>query len=398
MIELIITLIIILISIIAYLRGSSYSGGAEDEYSTLKKEIESQRNLLPVITLDDIKHSLSYQPGFKIDRIPLHHGQRKLFLGELKFIVEHVPLKEQSSSGKDTLSEKQFIVYAGAAPGVPTGFLADLVGDNIVFLLVDPTPFEIADKKPIYLKGSPEEMIRQVKEGRGIYIINDLFTIPLAEEIGRTLPEAFFISDIRTNVYEGKDFPDSLDILWNLAQQYNWIKAMGSPGRFRPDMLKFRHPFYEEDPKIFQEKCRESPYKEDFARAKENGIDFIKNFQSRKLVYLDGVVDLQAFAGPTSTETRLITTGGIKNWGTPATYEDHFFYHNKIARPYGHYFNDNASPELGFDHCADCALENYIWKAYIKKYSRSESVPELVARLSQITGHSLIRGYHPFQP
>ncbi len=386
--------------------------------------------LPPVVTIDDIKESIVYTDLRKAPTSATHIGQRKLFLTELQFLTDIMMLNVMDDTKKMT------VVYAGAAPSNHTGYLSDLF-PHIKFVLIDPNPFKVHEATPRVLleKGKSgvatdhssqstgvfnqeicqkmlEEVVRDDKNR--IFIINDLMTMELAHATRQVIPEHYFISDIRTNSTSGteRDIPDALDILWNCAQQLNWMTVM----KPRLSMLKFRHPFYNENPEVFKRKSRESPYMEDFAEAKKNGIDFVANFESKKLVYWDGTVNLQAWPGSHSTETRLITEAkSFKDWGTPVAFENKLFYYNYIERWVGLHKNDNADGPLGFDHCNDCALENHLWVRYLhmlyrgkwdgqsgdkrdtdKKDAKKEKsqVLALVAKLSKITYRPLRREHH----
>lgn len=65
-------------------------------------------------------------------------------------------------------------------------------------------------------------------------------------------------------------------------------------------------------------------------------------------------------------------------------YEDTFFYYNKRMRASKWFVNDRANKDYGFDHCADCALENKIIKDYELKYSRP--MINYLARVRMATG------------
>lgn len=349
----------------------------------------------PIRIFEDIPHQLPYETNTKIYKPSVHIGQRKLHNTEVSFLTTNVDPNNEV-----------IVVYAGAAPSNHTGFLAQLF-PNIKFILVDPNPFDIFEANPVILRhvDGPnidlklaKKLIKKAIEGSDqIYIINDMFTMHLAKAISELISKnkLFFISDIRTNVSSGEQNPDALDILWNLSQQYNWMSVM----KPNMSMLKFRHPFYEEDPEIFEKHCIRSPYKEDFEMSKQLGIDFIGNKRKNKLIYWDGEIHLQSFPGVTSTETRLITSAkALKDFGSHHEYENKMFYYNSIERCYTLHNNDNADFKLGFDHCNDCALENLYWTEYLKKYAKfvrpGTTVKSLVKKLSDITNRPLIRDDH----
>lgn len=320
----------------------------------------------PVVTLDDIPHTLPYINSTKILKPTIHNGQRKLFNTELQFFTEYIHEHQNV-----------YCIYAGAAPSNHTGFLSKLF-PNITLILVDPNPFDIHGADPITLHtGKSGDMsvdycrglIRSCMAGgdNRIYIINDLFTENMATAIKELIPREamYFVSDIRTNVSDGATEPDATDILWNLSQQFNWMSIM-MPAQ---SMLKFRHPFYSENPAIFESKREVEPYKSDFDKALANGIDFAEIRRTHRLRYPAGTVYLQTYPGQSSTETRLVTDmAKVVDWGSPDDYENKLFYYNSIERGYGHHANANASDEQGFDHCNDCAVENLLWTNYISRY------------------------------
>jgi hypothetical protein len=47
-------------------------------------------------------------------------------------------------------TKKTIVVYAGAAPSNKLGFLSDLC-PNVIFILIDPNPFKIFGRHPIYI-------------------------------------------------------------------------------------------------------------------------------------------------------------------------------------------------------------------------------------------------------
>lgn len=351
-------------------------GFRSDRYKELFLENYSKKDYaFPLMNFADINEELTYQENAKLFRTSLHIGQRKLFLTELRFLAENVPKDEET-----------IVVYAGAAPSNHTGLLSALF-PNIIFILVDPSPFFVKDAKPYMLhKDIPldyehaVEVLKKVSEiNNRIFAINDYFTVPLAQAVKDVFGSVYFISDIRT-ANEG-EYPTTLDIFWNLALQYNWIIAMQP----KLSMLKFRHPFYQGNKDLFYTMAKKAPYKEAFELAKENGIDFIASYSEETLTYFDGVIHLQPWAPVVSTETRLITTGAdIRNWDHVSHYKNKMFYYNNIARCFRLRENSNADRKLGFDHCNDCAMENEIWLLYSEKY-RKIDVKKYVQKLSAVS-------------
>ena len=329
------------------------------QYEKYVNEIIAEKEL-PIFTkFNEISHSLKYYKPIKAYHT-YHNGQRKLFLSELEFI---------------SLYHKKcnYIVYAGAAPSWKMYYLSSLFPTK-KFILVDPNPFEILfykdkshkdfvdSKEVIYLDLSkPNTWIETITkpEKTRIFLINDYYTNAISEVL-KVLKDILFISDIRTS--DNDEAPSDLDVLWNSAQQMNWIYII-QPNYF---MLKFRTPY------LSQGKTVMLPYqKTDFDFSKQLGFDFIKEYNEGKgqFTYLDGEIYLQAWAGYKSTETRLIGSLPKNNQLTKKTYgiieyEERLFYFNTICRMYGYYFNNYASKTIGYDHCYDCARENEIWLKY----------------------------------
>ena len=341
--------------------------------------------LKPTVQFEDIAYRLTYCPSNDIKKTSLHIGQRKLFMNELQFLTQYT-----------NPAEKVLCVYAGAAPSNKTGLLSDLF-PNVTFLLVDPNPFVIVGKKPIYLSKKnlfdyTEATQVLAKIGTApIYIINGLFTNVLATAVSKITSPVVFISDIRT-VQDSTGIAKSFDVIWNQSMQYNWV-VMIKP---RASMLKFRHPFYEDLTPDFRKLCETAPYAADFKLSKKYGIDFVTNAENRHLVYLAGTIYIQPWAGISSTESRLVVDNilEIQDLVNFSEYEDKFYYYNNIERFCVNHYNDNADKSLGFDHCNDCALENYIWKKYLLKHPSTYNVKTLVTKLSAITSRGLLRDTH----
>ena len=129
------------------------------------------------------------------------------------------------------------------------------------------------------------------------------------------------------------------------------------------------------------------------------GIDFLSNYEKKKFEYLDGKIYLQAWAGPHSTETRLI--GRLDNEGKiikktydTLEYEQKLYYFNTISRSFGYFANSYGDKRLGFDHCQDCALENKIWE-YYNTFVTQTNIKTGIKTLNEVTRRSLfIPGKH----
>jgi len=113
--------------------------------------------------------------------------------------------------------------------------------------------------------------------------------------------KTFYWSDIRTDSGgERDDYPDDLDILWNTAMMYNWVKIA------EPDyaMLKFRTPYLNGEPINFDR------HRADFDLCAKLGNDLEKIIKTTKnFSFFKGEIYHQAWHGRISTETRLWIEG-----------------------------------------------------------------------------------------
>ena len=362
------------------------------------------------ITLDNISNEMQYQRHMPI-RPTLHIGQRKLFLTEVQFLSNYL----------DSYDDPGYVVYAGAAPSSHTGFLSELF-PNIKFILVDPNEFYIylpdrfnhnyiKENNIIYLKSGNDIERYKIKEkekkvnyfnGRkvdfidvkdakelnenylefivkskySIFIIQDLFTNQLAEELSQL--ECYFWSDIRTE--GGDEAPGDFDLLWNLSMQYNWMKIINPIS----SMLKFRTPFFNEVEKTLK-LIKEG--NEDFKLSKKYGLDIINSYKKKNLRYPRGKIYIQAWPGETSSETRLIIDNSdILIDYDYHEYEDKLFWYNNVERPYCYHINKFIVESEGFDNCGDCALEGKIYEDYEKIYGKKIDINYMLQRAKYLSG------------
>ena len=318
---------------------SKYYGSYSIVTPYTKSEVAVIRNIVEYYS--EIPGSLPYTNSVPDN---VHHGQRKLLLGEISFLLQ--------------AKESDWVVYAGAAPSNKAAFLAALF-PNKKFILVDPNNFNITPFGGMKIKVmSSKDILPKFfeKNPANIYVIQEYMTIELAQACKYLRPS--FISDIRTSgivVTTEDKSPTDADIVYNNAQQYGWVKTM------KPtlSMLKFRHPFRNKIDDFSSELTKEIQYLGSIGTVNgQGGIDFIKDYKNGKLIYMDGQIMLQAWAPPTSTETRLITRGTVHaDFGSHKAYEEKMFYYNVSMRPH-HYKMINAQ---GFDDCGDCNLEYGIW-------------------------------------
>lgn len=359
----------------------------------------SKSNQEPIIDFENIGDKVEYSDKNKLNKVlpyTIHNGQRKLFLNKLQFITDHL----------DKHDSKVLIVYAGAAPSNPGRHFIELF-PNARWLLVDPNPFHVFDYEPTILLGkngipakckdTTEAVLYYAKTKDSICIINDIFTNDLAKKLSGLVLDGhdlLFISDIRTRVNPRATSPEDLDIIWNGAQQYNWVR-LGNP---RASMLKWRHAFRSSHDHSM-ENIKPGPWMEDLEVAKGLGLDLLAEYRVARTVYLDGEVKIQPWAPVTSTETRLVVhrDAKLRDWGKINGYEQPLFYYNTVQRLFGHFKNENANEKLGFDHCADCALENQIWMKYNSKFSQTIPIKSWILKLCRTLRRSLVKNLHGYR-
>lgn len=216
-----------------------------------------------------------------------------------------------------------------------------------------------------------------------IYLLEEFFTSQLATKFANGLNNAnmpiYFWTDIRSNT-SSEEFPSDLDIIWNNAMTYSWLRIMKDI--LTSTMLKFRVPFFTGEPIEYD------IYDAFFNEAKELGCDFIEGTKDLvSMPYLRGLSYLQAWGSKTTTEQRLIIdseailANDIVIWNAK-TFENKCFYYNCIDR-YLFHENSNANKELGFDHCNDCSIENETWCKYSNKFCAGNY--DIIAGIKKVT-------------
>jgi Poly A polymerase regulatory subunit len=359
----------------------------------------------PDIILDQLDSSLPYNTQ-QLYTSAYHIGQRKLILNEIQF------LSKATNNG--------IVIYAGSAPSNKGAFLAHLF-PRLRFIFIDPNKFDIVPYGEIEITHtaatndtSPadlaDEMLGAIVHSH-ICTANVYMTGGIAAEFGQRFAKGmfeelnipgfaspinlYFISDIRTNIDDS--FPTTFDLMWNSAQHINWVTKLSPTA----SMLKFRTPYFNEtDEQLleFEAKSQEEPFKGDFDAAAPYAN--LRTFTSRTFNYFDGEIFIQPWAPISSTESRLVFEGiPLARTYDPSDYENKFFYYNKILRAYQYYNNPNADKNLGFDHCADCALENQIWTEYclslgVIPTDIRKDVHFYVKTLSQLTFRPLLHDDH----
>jgi hypothetical protein len=253
----------------------------------------------------------AYQKGG--NKTTFHWGQRKLHLSEVDFLSQAIR-KMNNKLPKGTQFPQVVVVYAGAAPARHTNLLSDMF-PWILFILVDPARFAIGPTR------NPQ--------GGGIEIINDFFT----DDLARDLRERYrgwtrlFICDIRGRVSDRPEAEVEAEVAENMAMQMRWHRIL-EPSL---SMLKFRPPYIAEREEINQSRAT--------------------------IRYLGGVIRYQIWAGPSSSETRLIVSQESEDRDYDSrVYEDEMYYFNTRVRP-STYSHSAAFEIPGFDQCYDCTAE-----------------------------------------
>ena len=385
--------------------------------------------LPPLITTDDLPSKIPYEYRTNIITPNLHIGQRKLYLTELEFLNLYYAKRGGKSQSKvksssASVNNTPIIVYAGAAPSNHTFFLHELFPD-IKWVLVDPAPFELyldtyrtshrtvkhdeiihlktgtksysGNRVNIDLKSTnKKEVCKFIQETPyKFYIIEDFMTIDLAKTFEPL--NCLFISDIRTNSNDTKGtsgvananidlFPLDLDVIWNNAQQYNWIRTI-KPQMF---MVKFRTYYYDNNP---EEKMDNHPIIDDLKYAKDKyKIDFMADYRKHQVKFLVGKLYLQCYAPFKSTETRIIGSTYEKNMTIDnSDYESQMFYFNVVQRSFIQHVNPMEDPSKGCDRCNDCAKQTFLLNQYAKLFPNNRiNMNKVMFQLNFVSNKTLL--------
>jgi len=158
------------------------------------------------------------------------------------------------------------------------------------------------------------------------YIRHFFFDDKMVEELRKRKEKILFISDIRTadwKIMNEEEVEDSVEN--DQKMQANWHINLNP----KCSMLKFRLPWGKGTSK-----------------------------------YLNGDIYLPVWGPQTTTETRLVTTSGFKEYDH-TKYEEQLFYFNTKTRV--SYYEHNVEFQNGYDHCYDCASEIRIVTDFLKK-------------------------------
>jgi hypothetical protein len=398
-------------------------------YAPMKQLIQTAKTCVEYKDIEErVPYGTSSIPALKVMRRAVHNGQFKLLITEIQFLTQLLNYK----------NDKAYVVYAGSAPSHKLGILQSMF-PNVIFILVDPREhyikyvscehiietqyspnnidrhlyFKIAAGNEFNLSNrrinvyNPEKPNQENIVSRdasyktaplddnlasiiisrsdiSVFIIEDFLTEELCKSLSKLGDNSplYFISDIRTSD-DTAEAPSNIDIIWNSAQQINWIREL-KPKFY---MLKF-HPPYPSSSKEIKQGLLELEQKPMAIRDIQKCIDlvdFMSDYENGQFNYLaHDHLYIQAFAPLNSTEVRLIGHSLEITSYDLTEFEEKMRYYNVFHRPFGnhsvnHYYEDR---EVGIDRCGDCAITCKIINDYVFKYFRLSS-PDSVLNLIQ---------------
>lgn len=216
-------------------------------------------------------------------------------------------------------------------------------------------------------------------------IVEDYMSDNVANMLREFSP--LFICDIRTNMSDADSglfnstAPSDLDVTWNNAMVLGWVRIM----KPHASMLKMRHPYFAKKEKsLFKSKSRQSQYATTFDKIKDV-VDFEDDYEHGKISYIDGEEYLQAYAGPTSGETRIVFEGEPKLVNIDyIARENKLFYYNLIRRQFG-CSNTHINEDIGLDMCGDCAIFYNTIAEYCAVTDQGDRIDELIKHILRVT-------------
>lgn len=226
------------------------------------------------------------------------------------------------------------VVYAGAAPGIHTNYLANLF-PSIDFVLIDPAHFEAKEVVATSTMATVQQPASKtaalpVPERKRVTIRRELLTERHCHEFkamaSREGRDILLLSDIRNNHVTDETIAE------DQRQQMQWHDLIGA----RVSLLKFRLPW-------------------------DDGFT----------PYVDGTLYFPIWGRETTTECRLVVHGNRDRQGTRLRLyshrqlEEQMSHFNRVTRVeyYQHDFDCDAIP--GLDHCYDCAAELKVLSDYV---------------------------------
>ena len=296
---------------------------AYNKYADLVTAKEFHRTV-PINTKKRDKERLEYFRHPYEDLHHIHHGQRKLLMSEIEFLVDEY----DSYKNFDDI----IVVYVGAAPGIHINVLANLF-PMFTFHLYDKTKYD-----------------SRLKNIKNIRLFSEYFTDSHAHSYSHM--NIIFISDIRNldvsdkinrklaDTQQGKDGGEDQDVVQeDMEKQKNWFKIINP----LCGLLKFRLPW-------------------------KKGVT----------KYLDGKLYYQVWGGKHTSESRLSPKKPYKmrNYDH-REYEEKMHFFNRISRRQI-YKNDVEC----YGNCYDCFAEIYILSRFLDTFilpnePNKKDIPEI---------------------
>lgn len=258
------------------------------------------------------------------NQVGTHWGQRKLAIELLEFLTLFVKTGDE------------LVVYVGSAPGSNIRFVSQFF-PGLKWHLYDPARFDQG------LFGQKNIKIFTKEEG--------FFTEETAKKYANHDYPLLLISDIRGDMRHDGNFNEESEeiIVENNEWQRKWYEIM------KPTVasLKFRLPFL-------------NPKNRDPEKSTE---------------YLDGICFFQSWVGKSSSEVRLVPTGGTKIYNHK-WFEDICFEHNKYYRLM-RYKHSVKAP--GIDHCFDCWKEVFVFEQLLRRMGVQPTTDDIAKKSMELS-------------
>eukprot|EP00668_Euglena_longa_P035980 GGOE01046232.1.p1 GENE.GGOE01046232.1~~GGOE01046232.1.p1 ORF type:complete len:450 (-),score=69.58 GGOE01046232.1:86-1435(-) len=245
-----------------------------------------------------------------------------LHWGQRKLLMSEVEFLTLYASPGDT------VLYAGAAPGSHVQFLSERMFPELKFVLVDPADFICP----------PSERVE---------IRQEYFTSSMAREFaGRS--DVLFISDIRTaDPCKLSEMEVEEYVMQDNAAQMEWSEIIEP----KKCMLKFR-----------------LPYPDRMGGASP---------------YLAGDIFLPVWGPQTTTETRLVPTGGMRSY-SHLEYEEQMFWFNTVYRESR--WGSEVQLDNRGDNRYDALAEIHILRQFLLKRPKPATPQELNEAIATLSG------------
>lgn len=286
-------------------------------------------------------------------RSAIKWGQLKLWVTEIQFLTLYLDLVKHPHP---------IVVYVGAALGIHIAGLADMF---------PPVTFHLFDFHPKRKRVFHEVLEDDAGKSRkaNVQLFQRYFTDADVATYA-AMPSVYFITDIRSLSYDKSkkteaDNRRNEKMAWDdMLLQQRWVLGI-KPVRA---LLKLRFPY-----------C----------------YDFVQKEIGPTCPYLAGVVYLQPWTSPSSTETRLVPndTYNTQEWDYPAV-EGMLFAHNTGIRESGRFLNPldltptPVAPELGFTMDWDSTFTVMVVMDYLRFVGALVTKPNVVSVLAVLVGRA----------